>query len=118
MSSSIGQFHLLGEFVVYGTRTGRFTSMKPHIEEIDKGTRMILEITLEHIKNALSALSPYTRATMREELEKALRDTAVDYHRTDTQEASNLLATESASIAVMISMIEEVDKEFKEISDG
>lgn len=73
-------------------------------------------MTHEQLANVFAALTPSTRTLIKKELEAALRDTSVEYHRQSDRGAQVMLAKEVESLTKILMVIDKVDKEFEEVS--
>src|SRR4051812_37026223 len=72
-------------------------------------------VQISTLDNALSALSKSTRALVIVELDKAVRDTCVDYHRETARETQELLWEEIKSLQTITASLKRVDQEYDDI---
>ena len=70
----------------------------------------------EQLNGAFSALKNDTRKTVIEELESALRDTSMEYHRTTDPSISSELWRNIQGLDYCIKSLKQVQEEFDEIS--
>lgn len=70
----------------------------------------------EAIVNAFSGLSALTRQMLIGELDRAMNDTSVEYHRATTREIQVKLAYEVECLKVMLECARQAEEEFKEIN--
>ena len=73
-------------------------------------------VDLEHLHNGFSALSVLTRQMVHDEIDRALQDTAMEYHRAHQREVQVKLAQEVAGLTILRNALRTVMQEFKEIT--
>jgi hypothetical protein len=75
-----------------------------------------MAIEREQLVTAFSGLSVLTRQMVIGELDRAMQDTSIEYHRQTTRELQVKLAYEVESLKVILECARKADEEFKEIS--